>query len=48
MASQTVVSNQHGVKRKADDNLDGAQRLTKRFNLLNLGTPTTQISPFRV
>jgi hypothetical protein len=29
----------HGIKRHADDELDNDQRLTKRFNLLNLGTP---------
>lgn len=27
----------HRQKRRADDNLEGEQRLSKRFNLLNLG-----------
>ena len=27
----------HGQKRHADDNLESEQRLSKRFNLLNLG-----------
>ena len=27
----------HGHKRHADDSLETEQRLTKRFNLLNLG-----------
>ena len=28
----------HGQKRRADDDLNNEQRLSKRFNLLNLGT----------
>ena len=31
----------HGHKRHADDNLEGEQRLAKRFNLLNLGEIAT-------
>ena len=33
----TELSPAHGHKRHAEDNLDSEQRLTKRFNLLNLG-----------
>ena len=28
----------HGQKRPPDNDLEGEQRLTKRFNLLNIGT----------
>ena len=35
--TSTELSPAHGHKRPAEDNLDSEQRLTKRFNLLNLG-----------
>ena len=31
------VPTTHGRKRHAEDNLENEQRLTKRFNLLNIG-----------
>ena len=39
------LSNSHGQKRSADDNLDTEQRLTKRFNLLNIGTAAYDLLP---
>jgi hypothetical protein len=38
MASSSREVNSHGTKRPAPDELEGEQRLAKRFNLLNLGT----------
>lgn len=44
MEGQTEeASISHGTKRRADDNLEHEQRLTKRFNLLNLGENYDQI-----
>ena len=34
-----AMSAPHGKKRAADSSLDGEQRLSKRFDLLNLGMP---------
>lgn len=39
----TEGSSPHGVKRKAHDNLESEQRLTKRFDLLNLGASTSDL-----
>ena len=36
--SQAAQSALHGKKRAADGELEGEQRLSKRFDLLNLGT----------
>lgn len=37
MTSQTMMSSPHGIKRRGDESLESDQRLSKRFNLLNLG-----------
>lgn len=37
MDGVTAASIPHGQKRHADDSLESDQRLSKRFNLLNLG-----------
>lgn len=37
MISRTMLSSPpHGVKRRGDDSIDSEQRLSKRFDLLNL------------
>ena len=37
-----------GVKRRAQDDLEGEQRLAKRFDLLNLGMESTHPYCFRM
>lgn len=43
-APSSTSANGHGTKRRATDELDNAQRLTKRFHLMNIGSSSNTAS----